>query len=161
MDLILDSGDRQVWVERIDTDPAFELQFDSEAYPCLIFANQPTSIEFKSDVAERLIDTGCMYMVCGGLECELWHDIIDEVIVELKIDGNLDQSSLIMTTWHTEATMEDLAFFFTYVTHNPNIEDQSSFAEQSGSKFFVLLVGDSDEPELLQHIINGLSEATS
>ena len=61
-------------------------------------------------VARVLLDAGCVYFCCWGPGCERVHDIIDEEYVGDGSSVN-DDDSTIMTTWHTEESLEEAAWF--------------------------------------------------
>lgn len=68
----------------------------------------------KEHVIERLLDAGCRYFVCGGVACELWHDFADEIFVFRTLDLTEDEIDAVFapTTWHTDESLDDVAFFF-------------------------------------------------
>jgi hypothetical protein len=61
-------------------------------------------------VARVLLDAGCVYFCCWGPGCERVHDIIDEEYVGNGTSVNDDESTII-TTWHTEDSLEEAAWF--------------------------------------------------
>jgi hypothetical protein len=77
-----------------------------------------------------LIEAGCRYFVCWGPDCERVHDIADEC------DPFNGTNAVIMTTWHTDETLEDaLWFFLNNAFPDPAFEDDfhSSLAITIGS----------------------------
>jgi hypothetical protein len=61
-------------------------------------------------VARILLDAGCVYFCCWGPGCERVHDIIDEEYIGNGTSVHEDDST-IMTTWHTEESLEEAAWF--------------------------------------------------
>jgi hypothetical protein len=61
-------------------------------------------------VARTLLDAGCVYFCCWGPGCERVHDIIDEEYVGDGTSVN-DDDSTIMTTWHTDESLEEATWF--------------------------------------------------
>jgi hypothetical protein len=61
-------------------------------------------------VARVLLNAGCVYFCCWGPGCERVHDIIDEEYVGDGTNVN-DDDSTIMTTWHTEESLEEATWF--------------------------------------------------
>ncbi|NDJ78464.1 MAG: hypothetical protein GYB65_19620, partial [Chloroflexi bacterium] len=61
-------------------------------------------------LAELLLDQGVVYLCAWGPDCERVHDIADERIVwrELEIEP---KPPVIMTTWHTDDTLDDMLWF--------------------------------------------------
>ena len=60
-------------------------------------------------VARKLIDNGCAYFCCWGNDCERVHDIFDEEWIGNGFDNTSDDT--IMTTWHTDDTLEEFIEF--------------------------------------------------
>ncbi len=77
-------------------------------------ADGPMAVE----LASRFVYAGCCYACAWGVDCERWHDCFDEAIVYRQIDdpqsiGHPDDlDSVVMTTWHTEASPDLGARFF-------------------------------------------------
>lgn len=67
---------------------------------------------FLSRKAAELLDAGCRYYVCFGPDSELVHDQIDDVIVNHVCEVN------VLTTFHDDETVEDVANFFMVVAMN-------------------------------------------
>ena len=63
-----------------------------------------------SDLMEKLLQMGCVYLCCWGQGCELRHDIMDEVIAG---EGNSQWPEQgIVTTWHVEDSPGGALEFF-------------------------------------------------
>lgn len=69
------------------------------------------TVDAIGELAEGLLDAGCVYVCCWGPGCERVHDIIDEVAVDRDPDG-----PTIMTTWHAEERLEDALRFMLFST---------------------------------------------
>lgn len=72
------------------------------------------SVEEQSIVASLILKLGCRYFVCGGDNCEQWHDVIDDMLIMEGIDesGKVTDRPLVMTTWHTDDPPNEVTFFF-------------------------------------------------
>ena len=115
----------------------FHLQppFADVFFPCLIWDHTgEMPVAAKSGVARTLLKAGCRYAVCGGMECEAWHDIFDEVHIAHTLGLPTDEADrdLVMTTWHTAESPDDVAFFFVLNTN---------FGPHDFERFLVLHVG--------------------
>jgi hypothetical protein len=58
-------------------------------------------------ISAKLVSSGCRYAVASGPECTTWDDSIDEAAIQL-----LPDDEHIMTTWHDDDTIEEVAEFF-------------------------------------------------
>ncbi|CAN0564449.1 unnamed protein product, partial [Laminaria digitata] len=90
-----------------------------KAFPCLIYATQKTDIAFKTAIASKIISSGCQFVVCGGMECEVWHDVIGDTILAAEMIGAHEPQTTIMTTCHTQDSLMELALFFICSTFLP------------------------------------------
>src|SRR6185503_1791190 len=54
--------------------------------------------------AESLLDAGCVYFSVWGPDCERVHDIFDSACIQ--------DSHVIMTTWHDDESLDDAQWFF-------------------------------------------------
>jgi hypothetical protein len=55
-----------------------------------------------------LIEAEVMLFCTVGKDCELWHDIMDELFVG---DGTISRDFEMMTTWHPDEKLEDVIEF--------------------------------------------------
>lgn len=112
-----------------------ESVFTGFAFPCLIWdhgSSLPT--EERSNFAKKLLAAGCRYFVCGGAECKLWHDIVDEewVSQHLNDPDDVQAAAHVMTTWHEGESPDDVAFFFVMNTNFDNHDFQTFLIVHSG-----------------------------
>ncbi|HAK96020.1 MAG TPA: hypothetical protein DCM87_13770 [Planctomycetes bacterium] len=92
-------------------------------FPCLLWDHDGRSpAPLRSAVARALLEAGCRYVVCGGHNCEAWHDAIDWEFVNAHIDDptGVTDAAHVMTSWHDGQTPDDVAFFF---VRNTNFDD--------------------------------------
>jgi len=55
-----------------------------------------------------LIDAKVLLFCAVGKDCELWHDILDEIIVG---DGSVERDFFMITTSHTDESLEEVTEF--------------------------------------------------
>jgi len=141
---IADVAGRQIYGTRLANGESFSDTFLATPFPCLLWTHDAAPLqEFRIQLARELTRSDCRYAVCGGTDCERLHDIIDEAIVEDSLaTGSEDDRPLVMTTWHAEDSMTDVAEFFIMCTN---------FEEHHFSKFLVVhLGGAADEHRRLE-----------
>lgn len=113
MYLIAENGPVRYLQLVLDTPEDYEPPFESGAYTCLLWDTRgDADVETRSVLARRLIESVCIYVVCGGETCERWHDIIDETVVELQTSGEVRDDRIVMTTWHDGESSDEVAEFF-------------------------------------------------
>jgi hypothetical protein len=65
-----------------------------------------------SNFIKYLLDSGMIYLSTFGNNCELIHDLADDIITNPSSNyENLENDSLITTTWHTNETIEETLDF--------------------------------------------------
>ncbi len=57
---------------------------------------------------QNLIDEKILLFCTVGKDCELWHDVMDELIVG---DGTTDSDFDIITTWHEGESLDEVIQF--------------------------------------------------
>jgi hypothetical protein len=62
-------------------------------------------------VSRALVLGGCLYAVCGGLDCNAWEDAFDEACTENDCPGKH-----VMTTAHPGEAVSAVAFFVSTCT---------------------------------------------
>jgi len=111
--------DRQLFVVEVTTlaDLPSVFGLPSEHFVCFM-ACDATAIQDQliAAAARRLVLAGGVYFCAWGPGCERVHDIVDTVALEhLPTE---DESNLIMTTWHSDDSL-DSALWFSVFTAEP------------------------------------------
>lgn len=143
MDVLAENGGKIYARATIDRQGALGSPFSGYLFPCLIWDHDGHFTDAaRFAVAEALLEAGCRYAVCGGQNCEAWHDSIDAGIVEVHPDTseNVQDSALVMTTWHNGESPDDVAFFFVL---NTNFDDHDF------RRYLVLHVGNGPAEDLV------------
>ena len=113
--------------------------FPGSVFPCLIWDHSGSfGHSRRTAVVGRLLDADCRYAVCGGLNCEAWHDAVDAELVARHLDDTDEvlAASHVITTWHAEESPDEVAFFF---VRNTN------FDAHDFKHFLVLHIGESSK----------------
>ena len=96
----------------------YALPFARAPYPCLIWnTGGGWSEDQRSDLVQAILDTDARYAVCGGVDCEQWHDDLDQAFIQRYLGDEAAQNEhFLMTTWHTAESPEEVAFYFVHNT---------------------------------------------
>ncbi|MBM3494779.1 MAG: hypothetical protein FJX72_10765 [Armatimonadetes bacterium] len=136
MNVLAENEGKTYAVLAVDAPDDFVSPFPGALFACMLWDHDGRFTETqRSEVAKRLLQAGCRYAVCGGQNCEAWHDAVDEEFVRLHVDDP-DQTAdavHVMTTWHANETPDDVAFFFVL---NTNFDDHDF------DRYLVVHVGD-------------------
>ena len=84
-------------------------------------------------VSLALVRFGCRYAVCMGHDCSSWDDSVDYANIEFE--PGLTPDKFVMTTWHDDDTVDEIANFFLNCT---------AYAGKTFNNFLVLSIGRDD-----------------
>ena len=75
-----------------------------------------STVESLSEFAESALKQGMVYFSAWGPDCERFHDVVDEVILEDDLGKRLfigpNRQATVMTTWHGRDTLDEALDFF-------------------------------------------------
>jgi len=91
----------------------FTSPFPGRPFLCLLWDHEGRASDAdRSTLARALLEAGCRYAVCGGRDCEAWHDAFDAEFIRKNGPGEPDDSTHVITTWHDGESPAEVAFFF-------------------------------------------------
>lgn len=73
-------------------------------------------------VSSQIINSGCRYVVAWGIDCEKWHDWIDETLLEAFEHNDIPEERDVMTTWHNGEPLSDAFWFAGQCASHPSVE---------------------------------------
>lgn len=128
MDLI-GAASRQVWVGDLPG-AGLTMPFAGGKFAAMIAAFAVVPVFEKDRLARSLIDQGCRYAVCAGVDCDDWESAFDDVDVEQNPED--EASRFVMTTSHKGELLDEVVeFLFTCTAIEENVPE----------RFVVLIVG--------------------
>ena len=126
-----------LWIGRTDRPYTFTSPFPGCGFALLLMSgDEDVTPDEQWQLSRQIVEEGCRYAVCAGFDCSSWHDSIDMVCVIKEVDGR--PPPFVMTTWHEDESLEEVAEFFATCT---SIDDRRPGA------FAVLIVGGPDSLE--------------
>ena len=120
MTVLAEKNNKSFVAATIEAPREFVAPFGGDAFPCLLWDHQGGSTPSDpATLAKALLNSGCRYAVCGGTDCEAWHDAIDVEFVAAHLDDSEDAIDAVhvMTSWHDRESPDDVAFFFMFNTN--------------------------------------------
>jgi hypothetical protein len=84
--------------------------------------------ERLAELAQELLDAGCVYMCSWGPDASRIHDVFDEKIVEAELAGRPYVEDLLMTAWHAEESLDDALWCAVFVAFPPEEEARAVLA---------------------------------
>ena len=106
-----DVSGRELYSLHLETaDGLSQLNLSSPKFVAfLAWDSSHATIEAISQVAEKLLNSGCVYLCAWGNGCERVHDIMDVVLVG---PDPSDDVAPVMTTWHQDDSLDEALWFF-------------------------------------------------
>jgi hypothetical protein len=115
MTLLAEKNGKSYVATTVEAPGEFVVPFGGDTFPCLLWDHQGGfTASDRSALAKALLNSGCRYAVCGGTDCEAWHDAIDlEFVTAHSTDAeDVIDAVHVMTSWHDRESPADVAFFF-------------------------------------------------
>ena len=125
MEILAENDGKLYGAISIDGPEGFASPYTGLPFPCLIWDHEGHFADAeRSSVASALLEAGCRYVLCGGALCEAWHDAVDAefVMKHLEDPDEVQAATLVMTTWHTGASPDEVAFQFVVNTDFDDLE---------------------------------------
>jgi hypothetical protein len=124
---------RQFQLDVLERPYDFRSPFAGEQFVVLLWVVDPAVTRDEQwRLSVQLVTQGCRYAVCAGHGCSTWDDSIDWAYLESDPNFNPPDERFVMTTWHEDQSVEEVAEFFA---------EHTSFADFVAKNYLVLLVG--------------------
>jgi hypothetical protein len=151
MELIAERGRERYEMMAVPRADDFAPPHAAGAYACLLWdARGHASDGERARLARTLVASGCAYAVCGGAECEAWHDAIDEALIGPQAESAESADAEMTTTWHEGESPAEVAAFFVHAAIPPG---------GAPSHHLLLLIG--DDANLRDELIKAVRESVA
>ncbi len=80
-------------------------------YKCVVLIERPVSDEFRNNVSQLLVESGCRYMMAWGLDCSAWDDSVDWANIFQFHPEKIPDDQFVMTTCHDGDSLEEVFRF--------------------------------------------------
>lgn len=120
MTILAEKNEKSYIATTIGAPHEFVAPFGDGPFPCLLWDHHGGfTASDRSALAKALLNSGCRYAVCGGRDCEAWHDAIDLEFATAHLDDpeEVIDAAHVMTSWHDRESPDDVAFFFVLNTN--------------------------------------------
>jgi len=92
----------------------------------ILIAEEHVSDDWCNEIANWLIDRGCLYFVAWGQDCERWHDAVDWASLEAHDFGDVPDDRFVMTTWHDKESLSEALWYAGHCSFHPDVELQGA-----------------------------------
>ena len=81
---------------------------------------------WRERIAEWLVESGCLYAVAWGTDCEKWHDSIDGANLREFDYADIPEDRFVMTTWHAKDPIREAFWFAGQCAFDPTVALKST-----------------------------------
>ena len=106
---MLEGMPREVWVGDVTSSTALRSPPGGSAFALMLVAFGQASAPDMRRVARSLIDQGCRYAVCAGVDSGDWESAFDDA--DLQTNPNCEPDRFVTTTSHAAESLEEVATF--------------------------------------------------
>lgn len=97
-------------------------RMDIRPFRAVLIAEKPASAGWRNEVAGWLVNSGCLYFIAWGENCEEWHDSVDWSVLENFDFGEIPNDQFVMTTWHANEPLSEVFWFAGNCASHPDVE---------------------------------------
>ena len=95
---------------------------ETRPYRAVLIADEPVSDVWQNEVASWLVQSGCLYFIAWGVDCESWHDAVDWTVLEAFDFGDVPDDRFVMTTWHDKEPLSEALWFAGNCASHPDVD---------------------------------------
>ncbi len=95
---------------------------DLKPFKAIVVIENRPSREWRIQASGWLVDSGCLYMMAWGDDCESWDDSVDLASLETFDFGEIPDDETIVTTWHESDSLEEVFRFAKTLAHHPTVK---------------------------------------
>lgn len=91
-------------------------------FKAVLVAESEVAPEWRLQVCDWLVRSGCLYVVAWGVKCEAWHDDVDLAHIAMFTFEPAPDDKFVMTTWHAGEPLSEAFWFCEMCALHPTIE---------------------------------------
>ena len=99
---------------------------DLSPFRSVVVIEESVTPEWRAQVSDWLVKSGCLYMMAWGKECSTWDDSVDTANLEIFNYKNIPDDKFAMTTWHEDELLKEVFWFSKHSADHPEIEISST-----------------------------------
>ena len=99
---------------------------DLSPFRSVVVIEETVTPEWRAQVSDWLVKSGCLYMMAWGKECSKWDDSVDFANIETFNFEDILDDKFVMTTWHEDELLKEVFWFSKHSADHPEIEISST-----------------------------------
>jgi hypothetical protein len=92
------------------------------AFKAILVIDTDSHQPWQWEVCRWLVASGARYVMAWGLECEAWHDAVDEAFLEATDYEDVSDEQMVVSTWHDDEDLADVFWFAKNRANYPALE---------------------------------------
>lgn len=95
-------------------------------FRAVIVADVDSSQDWRERITDWLVQSGCLYALAWGKDCEKWHDSVDGANLREFDYGDIPDERFVMTTWHEREPLRETFWFAGQCAFHPTVRLKST-----------------------------------
>jgi hypothetical protein len=92
------------------------------SFKTVVVVDSEVPPEWRAQVSDWLVRSGCRYMMAWGRQCSDWHTSIDEANLALFAYAEIPEDEFVMTTDHKRESLEEAFRFCDRCALHPTVD---------------------------------------
>lgn len=107
---------------------------DKRPFRAVVVLEQATSPEWRANVSEWLVRSGCLYMMAWGQDSSDWDDSVDWANIDAFDGEEIPDDHFVMTTWHDNEPLAETFWFAEHTACHPTISIDETIVVDVGPR---------------------------
>jgi hypothetical protein len=90
-------------------------------FRAVVVLEQGTSPEWRAQVSDWLVQSGCLYMMAWGPDSSAWDDSVDRANIAAFDGEEIPDDQFVMTTWHDDEPLSETFWFAVHTACHPTV----------------------------------------
>jgi hypothetical protein len=91
-------------------------------FRAVVIIESEASAEWRSDVSNWLVHSGCLDMMAWGKDCSLWDDSVDTANIGHFPFKEVPEDRFVVTTWHDSDPLDEVFYYCKHLAIHPAVE---------------------------------------
>jgi hypothetical protein len=88
-------------------------------FRAVVIIEREVSAEWRIEVSNWLVHSGCLYMMAWGQDCSLWDDSVDAANIDRFSFKDVPEDRFIVTTWHDDEPLDEVFYYCKHLAIHP------------------------------------------
>ena len=106
---------------------------DLKPFKAIVVIEDRPARQWQNQASRWLVDSGCLYMMAWGEDCNSWDDSVDWAHLEKFDYGDSPDNEFVMTTWHEDGTLLEVFEFAKVDACHPTVALDNTLVLHIGS----------------------------